>query len=81
MSPASNAVKTMPGDPFDFSLPTDTPLRRAASIVARPLLTWALRLNTLRELYAQANADQSAFPTSALRVLRDRADSRADELA
>ena len=81
LSPASNAVKTMPGDPFDLSLPTDTLLRRAASIVARPLLTWALRLNTLRELYAQANADQSAFPTSALRVLRNGADSRADELA
>jgi putative hemolysin len=71
----------MPGDPFDFDLPTDTPLRRAASIAARPLLTWALRLNTLRELYAQANSDRSAFPTSALRVLRVRAECRADEVA
>jgi putative hemolysin len=71
----------MPGDPFDLNLPTDTPLRRAASIVARPLLTWALRLDTLRELYAEANTGQSAFPTSALRVLGSRADSCADEVA
>jgi putative hemolysin len=81
MSPASNAVKTMPGDPFDLNLPTHTPLRRAASVVARPLLTWALGLNTLRELHAQAGSDHSTFPTSALRVLRSRADSRADEIA
>ncbi len=81
MSQASNAVNTMPGDPFDLNLPTDTPLRRAASIVARPLLTWALRLNALRELYAQAKAERSAFPTGALRVLRSRVDSRVDELA
>ena len=71
----------MPGDPFDLSLPTHTPLRRAASIVARPLLTWALQLNTLRELYAQAAADRSAFPTGALHVLRSRVVSSADELA
>lgn len=71
----------MPRDPFDLDLPTDTPLGRAASIVARPLLTWALRLNTLRELYAQANSDQSAFPASALRVLQSRADTCADEVA
>lgn len=81
MSPASNAVNTMPGDPFNFDLPTDTPLRRAASIAARPLLSWALRLNTLRELYAQANSDRSAFPTSVLRVLCVRAECRADEVA
>ena len=81
MSPASNAVNTMPGDPFDFDLPTGTPLRRAASIAARPLLSWALRLNTLRELYAQASSDLSAFPTSALRVLCARAECRADEVA
>jgi putative hemolysin len=81
MSPASNAVNTMPGDPFDFDLPADTALRRAASIAARPLLSWALRLNTLRELYAQANSDWSAFPTSALRVLCARAECCADEVA
>jgi putative hemolysin len=71
----------MPGDPFDFDLPTHTPLHRAASMAARPLLSWALRLNTLRELYAQANSDRSAFPTNALRVLCARADCRADEVA
>jgi putative hemolysin len=71
----------MPGDPFDFDLPTDTPLRRAASIAARPLLSWALRLSTLRELYVQATSDRSAFPTSALRVLCAHADCRADEVA
>jgi putative hemolysin len=81
MSPASNAVKNMPGDPFDLNLPTDTPLRRAASIVARPLLTWALQLNTLREMYAQAASERLAFPTGALHVLRSRLDSSADELA
>jgi putative hemolysin len=81
MSPASNAVNIMPSDPFDIDLPTDMPLRRAASIAARPLLSWALRLNRLRELYAQANADHSGFPTSALRVLSARADCHADEVA
>jgi putative hemolysin len=80
MSPASNAVNTMPGDRFDFDLPTDTPLRRAASVAARPLLSWALGLNTLRELYAQASSDRSAFPTSALRVLDARVNCRTDEV-
>jgi putative hemolysin len=81
ISSASNAVNTMPGDPFDFDLPADTPLRRATSIAARPLLTWALRLNRLRELYGQVNSDRSAFPTNALRVLGARADCRADDVA
>jgi putative hemolysin len=81
MSPASNPVNIMPGDPFDIDLPTDMPLRRAASIAARPLLNWALRLTTLRKLYAQANADQSGFATSALRVLNARADCRANEVS
>ena len=71
----------MPGDPFDFDLPADTPLRRAASIAARPLLRWALRLNTLRELYARAGSDRATFPTSALRVLDTRVDCRPDEIA
>lgn len=71
----------MPGDPFDLDLPTDTPLRRAASVVARPLLTWALQLNPLRELYAQAASEQPAFPAGALHGLRSRVDSSADELA
>jgi len=57
------------------------PLRRAATLVVRPLLTWALDLNTLGALYAEADSDRSAFPASALRVLRARADVRADELA
>jgi putative hemolysin len=81
MSPASNPVNIMPGDPFDIDLPTDMPLRRAASIAARPLLNWALRLTTLRKLYAQANSGQSGFATSALRVLNARADCRADDVS
>src|ERR1700741_1824898 len=81
MSPASNGLNTMPGAPFDFDLPTDTPLRRAAAIAARPLLSWALRLSTLRELYAQANSDRSALQTSALRGRCDRAECRAEEVA
>ena len=70
----------MPGDPFDLDLPNDTPLRRAASLAARPLLYWALRLDTFRELYGKARALQSstrdvthrrsgAFATTALDVL------------
>ena len=70
----------MPGDPFDLDLPNDTPLRRAASHAARPLLHWALRLDTFRELYGKARALQSstrdvthrrsgAFATTALDVL------------
>lgn len=75
----------MPGDPFDLDLPTDTPLRRAAALAARPLLQWAMRLDTLHELYAKASTllasatvgthrDRVAFATAALRVLDVRAD-------
>jgi putative hemolysin len=49
-------MDNMPGDPFDLNLPTDTPLRRAAAVAARPLLHWALRLNALGELYDRAIA-------------------------
>src|SRR5262245_58048421 len=49
-------IDVTPGESLDFDLPTDTPLRRAAVLIARPLLHWTLRLNTLRKLYAQASA-------------------------
>jgi putative hemolysin len=42
----------MPGDPFDFELPTYTPLRRTATLTVRPLLRRAFRLNDLGEIYA-----------------------------
>jgi putative hemolysin len=82
----------MPGDPLDIDLPTDTPLRRAAVLAARPLLHWALRLNTLRRLYAQANVLRAsagdagdrqavAFAGVALRVLDVTTDCNADRLA
>lgn len=70
----------MPGDSIDLDLPLNTPPSRAAFRVARPLLQWVLRLDTLRELHATAQArrtdavdgapqDGSAFATTALGVL------------
>ena len=70
----------MPGDPFDIDLPADTPLRRAVAVAARPLLRWALRLNTFRELYqrvektalpvvGEGHADPGTFARLTLRVL------------
>jgi putative hemolysin len=67
----------MPGAPFDFELPTYTPLRRTATFAVRPLLRWALRLDTLSEIYAplhgQHTDDQGAnsipFATAALSAL------------
>ena len=47
-------IDNMPGAPFDVDLPSDTPLRRAAGLAARPLLRWALQLNTFGELYVKA---------------------------
>jgi putative hemolysin len=78
-----------PGDAFDLDLPTDTPSRRAAAHAARPLLQWALRLNTFRELYLKAKTDPSfardgsnqdcvAFATSALAVLDITTDCAAE---
>jgi putative hemolysin len=48
----------MPGDPFDFELPTHTPLRRTAALAVRPLLTRALRLKTLSRIYAGLHTPQ-----------------------
>jgi putative hemolysin len=78
----------MPGDPFDLDLRAHTPLRRVAALAARPLLHWALRLNTLAELYDRANALRPsatgesnrgpvAFATAALGVLDVRTDCGA----
>jgi putative hemolysin len=41
----------MPGDPFDFELPSHTPLRRTAILAVRPLLRRAFRLDTLSDIY------------------------------
>ena len=79
----------MPGDPFDIELPANTPLRRAVSTAARPLLHWALQLNTVRALYAAANArrasaiderksDSGGFATFALNALDITVDCQAD---
>jgi putative hemolysin len=67
----------MPGDPFDFELPTHTPLRRTATFAVRPLLRWALRLDTLSEIYAPLHRRQTGdqtpdsipFATAALSAL------------
>ena len=67
----------MPGDSFDFDLPANTPLRRAAACAARPLLRWALRLDTLRELYDSTHScldeatgpRRSSFAAAALDIL------------
>ena len=70
----------MPGAPFDIDLPEDMPLRRAATLAARPLLRWGLRLNTFAELFQKAEAmrragaeqttsDPGAFARLALHVL------------
>jgi putative hemolysin len=80
----------MPGAPFDIDLPADMPLRRAASVAARPLLRWALRLNTFGELYQKAGtmrmagagqtaSDSGAFARVALRVLDIRSEFSADD--
>ena len=80
----------MPGDPFDLDLPSDTPLRRAAALAARPLLQWVLRLDTFHVLYARAKTlrtsdtvathrDRVAFATAALRVLDVSAECDAVE--
>jgi putative hemolysin len=79
----------MPGDPFDIDLPANTPLRRAVASAARPLLHWALCLNTLHELYAKAHAlrasasdeskpDSGGFATFALSALDITVDCDAD---
>lgn len=80
----------MPGDPFDIDLPTNTPLRRAVAPAARPLLRWALRLNTFSELYRTAETmrtpmpvadpDPGAFARLALRVLDINADFNAADV-
>jgi putative hemolysin len=73
-------MDNMPGDPFDFDLPADTPLRRAAAFAVRPLLQRVLRLQTLRKLYERVHAlrastgdenhrDPISFATAALAVL------------
>jgi putative hemolysin len=79
----------MPGDPFDIHLPTDTPLRRATAPVARPLLRWALQLNSFSELYRRADAlraegaaehrTPAAFAETALRVLNITTDPSAGD--
>lgn len=82
----------MPGEPFDISLPANTPLRRAVAYAARPLLHWALRLNSLRELYGKVNAMQAsvsgesnrgrvAFATFALDVLDVTTECDTDRLS
>jgi putative hemolysin len=60
----------MPGDPFDIDVPPDAPLRRAAFNAVRPLLSWALQLGTLSDLYRTLNRSCSdTFSTCALRRL------------
>jgi putative hemolysin len=46
----------MPDSPFDLDLPPDTPLRRAVSIAARPLLGWVVGAHTYGELSRRAEA-------------------------
>jgi putative hemolysin len=78
----------MPGAPFNIDLPEDMPLRRAVTLAARPLLRWALRLNTFDELYRKAGtmrapgaepaADSEAFARLALRALEIRTELETD---
>jgi putative hemolysin len=54
-----------------ITIPPTLPLHyRAALVAARPFLSWAVALETYRELYAQAlKAPGEAFPARALRAL------------
>ena len=60
----------MPGDPFHLDVPPSAPLCRAALAAARPLLEYALDLETYRRLYRRAQLDTDGpFEHRALRVL------------
>jgi len=60
----------MPGDPFHIDTLPNAPLRRAALVAARPLLSWLLRLPTYRALYAHAQmAGGASFEARALAAL------------
>ena len=69
----------MPGDVFDLTLPADTPLRRAVSTAARPLLGWMLGLGTFRRLRSCMNPGVP-FARSSLDVLRVRTDTCETDL-
>ena len=60
----------MPGDPFQIEILPATPLRRAAFIVARPVLERILAFRTYRALYHVAQGMSDApFESRALRAL------------
>jgi hypothetical protein len=80
MSPASNALNTAgrsirlrPSNRHALA-PRGLNRRAAASELSASV-------NTLRQVYAQANSDRSAVPTNALRVLGAGAACGADEIA
>ena len=60
----------MPGDPFQIHSLSTTPLRRAATAAARPLLSWLLRLRTYRTLYERTQSNRAEpFERRALEAL------------
>ena len=60
----------MPGDPFDIDVPPDAPLRRAALMAARPLLSRGLQLETLGAHYRMLGPHTAqTFPAAALSAL------------
>lgn len=64
----------MPVDPFSFDLPS-SPLRRAAMIAARPLLSKLFGLHELRTLYAEAQtAGDDDFFERLVRILNIQLD-------
>src|SRR5205823_3976115 len=71
ITPTSNRQDLMPGDPFQIESLPDAFLHSAALAVARPLLSWVLRLRTYRSIYEQISAGpfDTRFETRALAAL------------
>lgn len=72
----------MPGDPFQIESPPKAPMRRAALVAARPLLSWLLGLRRYRLLYEQTQAaSDKPFETRALEALEIRLTCSPDDVA
>lgn len=63
-------VNTRPEDPFTLPFPLDSRLGRAAFGVARPFLSWGLRLETFRRVYRSLRGrDEGSFESRVLGAL------------
>jgi len=72
----------MPGGPFHITDSATTPAGRAATAVARPLLSWLLELRTYRALYAVAQSrSDEPFECRALAALEIEPQATHEERA